>query len=82
MLLQLDRTILAWTDAADVISDIALFVEDDHLDRDERLVLDLERRAERDVLDVVLQLDLVLDSMGDLVQLGPQRKHVLAFAVD
>ena len=49
---------------------------------DERTVLDEERRAERDDLDVLDKLDLAQHPVRDLVDLGLERVDVLAFAVD
>ena len=70
------------TDAVDLARLLAVGVDDDHLGRDERTVLDEERRAERDDLDVLDKLDLAQQPVRDLVDLGLERVDVLAFAVD
>ena len=70
------------TYAVDLADILACAIDDDHLDRERRIVLDLERGSDCDHLDVVLQLDLAKQPVGDIVHLGSKRIDVLALTDD
>lgn len=70
------------TDAVDLRRLLPVRVDDDHLGSDEGPVLDEERRAEGDNLDVFNELDVDQQTVSDLVDLGLECVDVLALPVD